>query len=163
MAQASGPAAALAPKTTASDEPDPNTEGDDKDDKPSGGWLRNLPLTTLICVAILIMGLGVRIFDPPMVESSALRRSTFTNVFRLARSANIEWALSISTKPRGVGQWPGPERPSLKCLTKRTSWAPLSSVSTLSLPSRTACRLRWSLRTDRSRRGHAQVIGKHAE
>ena len=48
-------------KTSASDEPDSNTGDDDEDDKPSGGWLRNLPLTSLICVAILILGLGVRI------------------------------------------------------------------------------------------------------
>merc|ERR1711939_1124707 len=80
-------------KTTASDEPDSNTGGDDNDDKPSGGWLRNLPLTTLICVAILIMGLSVRIFDPPMVE--ILRVKTFDLYQRLSPRPIGEYRVGI--------------------------------------------------------------------
>ena len=88
-------------ETTASDEAVSNTGGDDYDDKPSGGWLRNLPLTTLICVAILIMGLGVRIFDPPMVE--ILRVKTFDLYQRLSPRASLLQHRATVMQRHGAG------------------------------------------------------------
>ena len=105
-------------KTTASNEPDSNTGGDDKDDKPSGSWLRNLPLTSLICVAILIMGLGVRIFDPPMVE--ILRVKTFDLYQRLSPRPIGEYRVGIididEKSLAEVGQWPWPRTTIAKML-----------------------------------------------
>ncbi|MBE91240.1 MAG: hypothetical protein CMM76_17570, partial [Rhodospirillaceae bacterium] len=105
-------------KTTASDKPASNKGGDDEDDKPSGGWLKNLPLTTLICVAILIMGLGVRIFDPPMVE--ILRVKTFDLYQRLSPRPTGEYRVGIididEKSLAEVGQWPWPRTTIAKML-----------------------------------------------
>ena len=89
------------------------TDPDDDEDKDSGGRRWKIPIATLICIAILIAGVGIRIFDPPFVES--LRVKTFDLYQRMSPRPIGEYPVGIididEKSLANVGQWPWPRRP----------------------------------------------------
>ena len=94
------------------------TDPDDDDDKDSGGRRWKIPIATLICIAILIAGVGIRIFDPPFVES--LRVKTFDLYQRMSPRPIGEYPVGIididEKSLANVGQWPWPRTTIAKLL-----------------------------------------------
>ncbi|MBT5498024.1 MAG: CHASE2 domain-containing protein, partial [Alphaproteobacteria bacterium] len=94
------------------------TDSDDDDEKDSGGRRWKIPVATLICIAILIAGVGIRIFDPPFVES--LRVKTFDLYQRMSPRPIGEYPVGIididEKSLANVGQWPWPRTTIAKLL-----------------------------------------------
>ena len=98
----------------------PETDSDDDGDEDSGRRLWKIPVATLICIVILIAGVGIRIFDPPFVES--LRVKTFDLYQRISPRPIGEYPvgiIDIDEKSLAVlGQWPWPRTTIAKLLEK---------------------------------------------
>ncbi len=81
--------------------------GDNK--APRGHWRRIRPVT-LLCLALLLVGLAVRIFDPPFVET--LRVKTFDLYQRIAPRPAKPYPVAIididEKSLAEIGQWPWP-------------------------------------------------------
>lgn len=97
----------------------PDTESEDGDeDNDSGGKHWKIPVTSLICIAILIAGVTIRIFDPPFVES--LRVKTFDLYQRVSPRPLGDYpvgVIDIDEKSLArVGQWPWPRTTIAKLL-----------------------------------------------
>ena len=84
-----------------------NTGGDDEN---KSGWSFKLPITSLVCIAILIGGLLGRIIDPPAVET--LRVKTFDLYQRLSPRPIGDYPVGIididEKSLAQIGQWPWP-------------------------------------------------------
>ena len=87
-----------------------NTGGDDEN---KSGWSFKLPITSLVCIAILIGGLLGRIIDPPAVET--LRVKTFDLYQRLSPRPIGDYPVGIididEKSLAQIGQWPWPWTP----------------------------------------------------
>ena len=87
-----------------------DADSGDGDDESKKGWSFKLPITSLVCIAILIGGLLGRIIDPPAVET--LRVKTFDLYQRLSPRPIGEYPVGIididEKSLAQVGQWPWP-------------------------------------------------------
>ena len=87
-----------------------DADSGDGDDEGKKGWSFKLPITSLVCIAILIGGLLGRIIDPPAVET--LRVKTFDLYQRLSPRPIGEYPVGIididEKSLAQVGQWPWP-------------------------------------------------------
>jgi class 3 adenylate cyclase/CHASE2 domain-containing sensor protein len=90
----------------------------DKGGNKSNGRRWKIPTASLICIAILIAGVGIRIFDPPFVES--LRVKTFDLYQRLSPRPIGEYPVGIididEKSLADLGQWPWPRTTIAKLL-----------------------------------------------
>lgn len=104
-------------KKAAPDKKNNDSDGDDNEEKPSGRrW--KLPITSLICIVILILGVLIRIVNPPFVES--LRVKTFDLYQRLSPRPLGDYPVGIididEKSLAKIGQWPWPRTTIAKLL-----------------------------------------------
>jgi len=109
--------APLATQSPTSSTSDSDKEEDGDGDKSSGRH-RKIPVATLICIAILIAGVAIRIFDPPFVES--LRVKSFDLYQRMSPRPLGDYpvgVIDIDEKSLAqIGQWPWPRTTIAKLL-----------------------------------------------
>ena len=90
----------------------------DNNEKQSSSWYRKFPTVTLICIAVMVLGLVIRIFDPPMVES--LRVKTFDLYQRISPRPVADYPVGIididEKSLAEIGQWPWPRTTVAKML-----------------------------------------------
>ena len=95
-----------------------DADSGDGDDEGKKGWSFKLPITSLVCIAILIGGLLGRVIDPPAVET--LRVKTFDLYQRLSPRPIGEYPVGIididEKSLAQVGQWPWPRTTIAKLL-----------------------------------------------
>ncbi|MEL0020521.1 MAG: CHASE2 domain-containing protein, partial [Rickettsiales bacterium] len=87
-----------------------NTDSDDEDKDDSGRRRWKIPVASLVCIAILVAGMLIRIIDPPFVES--LRVKTFDLYQRLSPRPLGDYPVGIididEKSLAKIGQWPWP-------------------------------------------------------
>jgi len=87
-----------------------NTDSDDEEKGDSGRRRWKIPVASLVCIAILIAGMLIRIIDPPFVES--LRVKTFDLYQRLSPRPLGDYPVGIididEKSLAKIGQWPWP-------------------------------------------------------